>query len=174
MSLQTKPIVYLVFGLFLGLNTLYFTNVIPPIPLSLQEISIVHNVTRLNDNQYELTFEPIAWYRFDKKINTIFHPTTAGTVACFTRVFAPAKIDTEIFHVWEYRDGAGNWVEHYKKSYPITGKAVNGYRGWTALSGARNGVWRCSVETARGQVLGQKEFTIDNSKQPLSLEKKVD
>lgn len=174
MSLQTKPIVYMVFGLFVGLNTLYFTNVIPPIPLSLQEITIAHSVTRINDSTYEITYEPIPWYRIDKKINTTFHPAPAGAVACFTRVFAPAKIDTEIFHVWEYKDGEGNWVEHYKKSYAITGKAVNGYRGWTALSSARNGVWRCSVETARGQKLGQKEFSIDTTKQPSTLEKKFD
>ncbi|MES2749596.1 MAG: DUF2914 domain-containing protein [Patescibacteria group bacterium] len=174
MSMQTKPIVYMVFGLFVGLNTLYFTNVIPPIPLSLQEIHIVHEVTRLNDSTYELTYEPVEWYRYDKKMSMVFHPSESGTVACFTRVFAPAKIDTEVFHVWEYRDAEGNWVEHYRKSYAVTGKAVNGYRGWTALSSARNGVWRCSVETARGQVLGQKEFTIDTSIPPSTLEKKVD
>ena len=174
MSMQTKPIVYMVFGLFVGLNALYFTNVIPPIPLSLQEIHIVQEVTRINDTSYELTYEPIAWYRFDKKINTQFHPSDSGMVACFTRVFAPAKIDTEIFHVWEYRNTDGDWVEHYKKSYQITGKAVNGYRGWTALSSAPNGVWRCRVETKRGQVLGQKEFTIDNSREPRVLQKKVD
>ncbi len=174
MSMQTKPIVFMVLGLFAGLNTLYFTNVIPPIPLSLQEISIVQAVTRIDDTMYEITYEPIPWYRIDKKIYTKFHPSDAGTVACFTRVYAPAKIDTEIFHVWEYRDANGNWVEHYKKSYLITGKAVNGYRGWTALTAARNGVWRCSVETKRGQVLGQKEFTIDNSMKPPMQMKRVD
>lgn len=174
MSMQTKPIVFMVLGLFVGLNTLYFTNVIPPIPLSLQEINIVHAVSRLNDTTYELTYEPIAWYRWDKKIFSRFHPSNTGTVACFTRVFAPAKIDTEVYHVWEYRNTEGKWVEHYKKSYPITGKAVNGYRGWTAVSSGRNGVWRCSVETERGQILGQKEFTIDNSIEPVSLRKRVD
>lgn len=174
MSLQTKPIVFMVLGLFVGLNTLYFTNVIPPIPLSLQQIIIVQAVDRIDETQYAITYELIPWYRIDKKINTVFHPTDSGVVACFTRVFAPAKIDTEIFHVWEYKNADGEWVEHFKKSYFITGKAVNGYRGWTALSSARNGVWRCSVETARGQVLGQKEFTIDNSKPPAILQKKFD
>lgn len=174
MSMQTKPIVFMVFGLFVGLNTLYFTNIIPPIPLSLQQINIVHSVVKFGDSGYELTQEPIPWYRIDKKINPVFHPSDTGSVSCFTRVFAPAKIDTDIYHVWEYRDADGNWVEYFKKSYPITGKAVNGYRGWTAISSSRDGVWRCSVETNRGQVLGTKQFTIDNSVAPAVLEKVVD
>jgi hypothetical protein len=174
MALQTKPIVFMVFGLFVGLNTLYFTNIIPPIPLSLQEIHIVHSVVKFGDSGYELTFEPVPWYRVDKKLNTVFHPSDTGTVSCFTRVFAPAKIDTDIYHVWEYKNSEGKWTEYYKKSYPITGKAVNGYRGWTAISASRSGEWRCSVETERGQVLGSKRFTIDNSTSPRTLEKVID
>ncbi len=174
MALQTKSIVYLVFGLFVGLNTLYFTNVIPPIPLSLKEITIVHGVVKFGDASYELTYEPVPWYRLDKKIRTVFHPSSTGTVACFTRVFAPAKIDTEIFHVWDYKNSDGDWTEYFKKSYSITGKAVNGYRGWTAITAPRDGVWRCSVETSRGQVLGQQIFSIDNSIEPAVLEKRVD
>lgn len=174
MALQTKPIVFMVFGLFLGLNTLYFTNIIPPIPLSLQEINIVHSVVKFGDSGYELTQEPIPWYRVDKKINLVFHPSDTGTVACFTRVFAPAKIDTDIYHVWEYKNADGDWTEYFKKSYPISGKAVNGYRGWTAITASRDGVWRCSVETSRGQVLGSKRFTIDNAVSPRVLEKVID
>jgi len=174
MALQTKSIVFLVLGLFVGLNTLYFTNIIPPIPLSLQELNIVHSVVKFGDSGYELTYEPVPWYRIDKKLNTVFHPSNTGTVACFTRVFAPAKIDTEIFHVWEYKNLDGDWIEHFKKSYPITGKAVNGYRGWTAITASRDGTWRCSVETGRGQVLGLTQFKIDNSIEPTTLQKRAD
>ena len=174
MALQTKLIVYLVFGLFVALNTLYFTNIIPPIPISLKEIGIVHSVVKFGDAGYELTYEPIPWYRLDKKVRPVFHPSDTGTVACFTRVFAPAKIDTDIYHVWEYKNADGNWTEYFKKSYPITGKAVNGYRGWTAIQAGRDGVWRCSVETARGQVLGREVFIIDNSTEPKTLQKRID
>jgi Protein of unknown function (DUF2914) len=174
MALQTKPIVFMVFGLFVGLNTLYFTNIIPPIPLSLQDIAIVHSVVKFGDSGYELTKEPIPWYRMDKRLNLIFHPSDTGTVACFTRVFAPSKIDTDIYHVWEYKNADGVWTEYFKKSYPITGKAVNGYRGWTSITASRDGVWRCSVQTERGQELGSKQFTIDNSVPPTVLEKVID
>jgi Protein of unknown function (DUF2914) len=169
MAMQTKPIVFMVFGLFVGLNTLYFTNVIPPIPLSLQEIAIVHSVVKFGDSGYQLTYEPVPWYRFDKKINATFHPSETNSIACFTRVFAPSKIDVDIVHVWDYKNADGNWVEYFRKSYPITGKAVNGYRGWTQITVGQDGEWRCSVETNRGQVLGRTVFLIDSSVPPKQL-----
>ena len=180
MVLEMRKIVFLIFGLFVGLNALYFTNVIPPIPLSLQSISIAHSVVEFGSKengggkQYEVQFEKTPWWRLDLKLRPVFHPTSGNTVACFTRVFAPAKIDTDIFHVWEYIDNNGSWHEYFRKSYPITGKAVNGYRGWTAISVSQSGVWRCSVETARGQVLGRQQFTVDRTAEPGNLSKRID
>lgn len=180
MLLQMRAIVFYVFGIFVGLNTLYFTNIIPPIPLSLQKLDIVHSVVVFGGagsagvKQYEVQYEPVDWWRLDKRFNLVFHPSDTGSVSCFTKVFAPAKIDTEIHHVWSYKDVNGNWVEHFRKSYPITGKAVNGYRGWTSISTSRPGVWRCSVETKRGQVLGAQQFTIDPSVKPATLQKRVE
>lgn len=164
--LQMRTIVFAVLGLFTFLNVLYFTNIIPPIPLSLQEIVIAHSVVKFGDSGYQLNYESIPWYRFDKKMYTTFHPSDTNTIACFTRVFAPSKIDVDIVHVWDYKNADGNWVEYFRKSYPITGKAVNGYRGWTQITVGQDGEWRCSVETARGQVLGQKYFTVDSSVSP--------
>ncbi len=61
--------------------------------------------------QYEVQYEPVDWWRLDKRFNLVFHPSDTGSVSCFTRVFAPAKIDTDIFHVWSYKDAGGNWQE---------------------------------------------------------------
>lgn len=171
MLLQTRKIVFMVFGLFMLLNTFYFTNIIPPIPLSLQQIDIVHEVRKVSDRQYELTYEPVAWWRLDQKLITTIRRDNSSSVACFTRVFAPVRIDTEIFHVWEYKDGSGAWQQYFKKSYPITGRAVDGYRGWTEITASRATTWRCSVETARGQILGRKVFTIDDSSAPVLLKR---
>ena len=173
--LEMRAIVFMVLGLFVFLNTLYFTNIIPPIPLSLQEISVVQNVTRFsNPASYELTYEPRAWWQLRQKLFPVFHPDNDQGMACFTRVYAPTKIKTEIFHHWEYRDDNGSWREQFKLSYPITGEASQGYRGYTATTAFRDGVWRCSVKTARGQVLGRQQFTVDSSQQPNGLVKRVE
>jgi hypothetical protein len=173
--LQMRPVVFLIVGMFVFLNTLYFTNVIPPIPLSLQDIVIAHSVVRFaSAGSYELTVESVPWWRLYDRLFTTFHPGDTGAAACFTRVYAPTRIKTEIFHHWEYQDERGRWQDHFTLSYPITGESVQGYRGYTYIQSPRDGVWRCSVETARGQVLGRREFTVDSSRPPVSLIKRVE
>lgn len=169
--LQTRKIVFLVTGMFVVLNTLYFINIIPPIPLSLKEIIIAQSVIKFTEplSSYEIKYEKTAWWRLDARLFTTFHPDATGAVYCFTRVYAPARITTDIYHRWEFINAAGDWQERFKLSFPITGKATQGYRGFTSIQNAAPGKWRCSVETARGQVLGRQVFTIDSSELPQSL-----
>ena len=173
--LEMRSLVFLVLGLFVFLNLLYFTNIIPPIPLSLQEIAVAQSVVRFNNpTSYELTYEPTTWWNLRQQFFPVFHPTADRGVACFTRVYAPTKIKTDIFHHWEYRGDDGAWHEQFKLSYPITGAATDGYRGYTATTVFRDGVWRCSVKTARGQVLGRQQFTVDSTRKPEALVKRVE
>lgn len=173
--LQMRYIVFSLLSTFAFLNVLYFTNIIPPIPLSLKTISIVQGVVRFsNPTSYELSYEPIPWWRYDQQLFPVIHPNATRSIACFTNVYAPIRIKTEIVHVWEYKDNQGNWKEQFRLAYPITGEAANGYRGYTATTAFRDGSWRCSVETARGQILGRKQFTVDSTQQPASIVKRVE
>jgi hypothetical protein len=156
--------------MYVFLNTLYFTNVIPPIPLSLKEISIVQAVAKTSDHQYSITYEPFKWWNVSQFLWPIFHPTDSGVVACYTKIYAPARLATDIVHVWEYRDAkTGKWVERFKLAYPITGDAGDGYRGWTEVETHESGEWRCTVETTRGQILGRTTFYVDASVKPTSV-----
>lgn len=170
MRLEMRYIVFLIFGMYVFLNTLYFTNVIPPIPLSLKEISIVHSVTKTPDKQYLISYEPHKIWDINQILWPTFNPADSGVVACFTKIYAPAKITTKIVHVWEYKDKTtGKWTERFRLAYPISGEATDGYRGWTEIETHESGKWRCRVETERGQVLGEKTFTVDASVKPTSL-----
>lgn len=171
LRLQTRKIVFLVTGMFAVLNALYFVNIIPPIPLSLKEIVIAQSVIKFTDpvTSYEIKHEKAPWWRLDEQLFTTFHPDAGGGVYCFTRVYAPAKINTDIYHHWEFINAAGDWQTRFKLAFPITGKATQGYRGFTSIQNAAPGKWRCSVETARGQVLGRQVFTIDASQSPDTL-----
>jgi hypothetical protein len=85
-------------------------------------------------------------------------------VYCFAKVFAPTSIQTEIFHKWErYDDVEKKWIQHARMSYSIVGGGDGGYRGYTYIQNYRDGKWRCSVETQRGQVLGRENFTVDTT-----------
>lgn len=162
LSLHMRSIVFTIGVLYCSLNVLYFTNIIPPIPLSLKDAGIYHSVIRFNNGDYELKYEDGAWWQPFKDSDRTYHPTVGGAVFCFAQVFAPTKLQTQIVHVWEYHDEvSGSWREHARISYSIAGGRDGGYRGYTQISNTRAGKWRCSVETERGQVLGREVFWVD-------------
>ena len=47
---------------FIVINLLYFTNIIPPLPLSLKEIDLAHNITRVDSGSYIIEKEKFPWY----------------------------------------------------------------------------------------------------------------
>ncbi len=176
MQMEMRLVVFAVFGTFIMMNALYIMNLIPPIPLSLKEIAIVNSVIHFPaKNEYELKYEPIPWWNLLAQTRPTLHPVSGSGVSCFTSVSAPSKINTEIYHQWDFYDeAAGHWTERFRLSYPITGAAVNGYRGHTTIQNFQDGLWRCSVKNDRGQLLGHKKFYIDTSRKPASLETRIE
>lgn len=176
LELQMRPVVFLIGLIFASFNFLYFANIIPPIPLSLKEIGIYHSVISFPDrNQYQLKFEEGAWWQFFKKSDDVYHARAGDQVFCFAKVFTPTRLNIDIYHRWEYYDEEkGQWMEHFRGSYPINGDNDRGYRGYTLIQNYRDGEWRCSVETERGQVLGRENFRIDSSEEPRALETRLD
>ncbi|MBP6924547.1 MAG: DUF2914 domain-containing protein [Candidatus Pacebacteria bacterium] len=154
MRVNTRRIVLLVGVIYMSLNSLYYTGVLPPIPLSLTEHAIVHSVTKPDANTYRIVTEDQAWWRELPFMEESLHPVNAE-LSCFARVYAPAKLSTEIYHRWEYKGPDGKWVERARIKYPIAGSNASGYRGYTTVGNVTSGKWRCSVETERGQVLGR-------------------
>lgn len=167
MQLQKRNVVFFIGLIFVTLNFLYFTNIIPPIPLSMKHVGIYHNVIRYEDDSYELTYEAPAWWEWYRNSDSTFHYTPGESIYCYASVFAPARLATEIYHRWEYYDEVnGGWVEHGRYSYSIAGGRSAGYRGYTQVSNYREGTWRCTVETERGQVIGKDTFTIASGSRP--------
>ncbi len=161
LTIHMRSIVFTLGSIFASLNILYFTNVIPPIPLSLKEVGIFHSVVRFDNGDYQLRYEPGKWWQPFKDSDKTYHAASGDNVFCFAQVFAPTKLSTEIVHVWEYKDPVtGDWTERSRLSYAIAGGRDGGYRGYTLIKNYQEGRWRCSVETARGQVLGREYFTV--------------
>lgn len=161
MQLQRRNAVFLIGLIYISMNVMYFTNIIPPIPLSLKHVGIYHSVVRYEDGTYELTYEdPKPWQIFrrsDKK----FHYQPGDNIFCFAAVFAPARLNTQIYHRWEFLDPeTGEWNEHGRYTYSIQGGRGDGYRGYTLISNYKEGTWRCTIETERGQVIGREEFSV--------------
>jgi len=166
LDMHMRMIVFVIASIFAGFNFLYFTNIIPPIPLSLKEVGIYHSVVKFGNGEYQLKYEKGSWWYFWKDSDTEFHPSAGSNVFCFAEVFAPTRLETDIYHSWDFYDeNTSKWVERSRLSYPIQGGRGDGYRGYTQISKFEDGTWRCSVETARGQVLGREKFTISSEKE---------
>jgi hypothetical protein len=55
----------------------------------------------------------------------------------------------------------GEWQEHFRFGYKISGSNAGGYGGYTVNDTFWSGEWRCSVETKRGQVLSRETIVLD-------------
>lgn len=156
-----RSVVFAIGAVYVGINALYFTNVIPPIPLSLKELGVYHNVERTDDGHYAVTYERGAWYQPFKRSNSTYRYQTGDTVFCFASVFAPMRLSTDVFHRWEYYVPEDReWRTHGRFPYTISGGRDSGFRGYTFVRSVHEGTWRCTVETARKQILGRKTFEI--------------
>ena len=139
-------------------SMLYFTHLIPPVPLALKHIGIYHSIER-DGNSYLATYETPRWYEFWRSTNEVFHYTPNTPVFCFSAVFAPRNLKTEIRHRWEmYDPETEKWNTMARIPFPISGGRTEGFRGYTQTTQIREGLWRCSVETSRGSLIGRSTF----------------
>jgi len=145
--------------IILVLNTFYFLNFIPPVPLSLREVGVYHNVERTGGDYKVLTEKE----SFINKIlpGRVILIMPGERVYFYTSIFAPADLNTEITHNWQfYNTETKKWEDRNQLSFTVTGGRQEGYRGFSYKTNTEAGAWRVSVETKRGQVLGQINFKI--------------
>ncbi len=146
-------------GLFAAINALYFTNLIPPIPLALKEAGIYQSVLKIDDGVYETVGERQEWFRFLAPNPTI-HVTAGEPLFALSAIFAPTSLATDVVHVWErYDAGKKAWITVSRVSLPISGGRENGFRTYSENDGVTPGLWRVDVETPRGQLIGRLTFT---------------
>ncbi len=142
----------------------YATNIIPPVPLALKDSAVAHSVFR-SDRSYTLSIEPRSLA--DRlRLSEVYHRMPGEPVYVWTSVFAPTELSTAIVHNWQYRDGY-SWKTASKIAFPITGGSDGGYRGYSMKESLVPGIWRVSVETSRGQVIGRVRFTVVDSVSPV-------
>lgn len=155
-----KRINIIIAAIFISMNALYFLNVIPPIPLSLRDAGMYHDI-QSHGGGYNLVGEEESW--IDKLLpGQIVHLRSSDKLFAFTSIFAPAELETTIVHKWQrYDKDTHRWVTNDTLSFYFVGGREDGYRGYTFKTRMTEGKWRVSVETARGQILGRIPFTVD-------------
>lgn len=143
---------------------LYFTNLIPPIPLSVKTIDFYHNVYKTDNTYIGVDEERPFWERFFALSGVTLNVPEGSDAYVFTAIFAPAKLETTVAHVWEhYDESAHAWVTVNTVPFPIVGGRAEGYRGYSLVSNPKPGKWRVTAKTARGQVIGRAYLIVVQS-----------
>lgn len=147
--------------IYITFHFLYFNNMIPPIPLSLEEIGVYHGVERTESGGYLLRFERAPWYAFGQATGRIFHRVGDEPAYAWSSVYAPTRLETDIVHRWSYVDDAkGEWTTANTVRFPISGGREGGFRGYSVKENITPGKWRVDVETVRGQIIGRFSFDV--------------
>lgn len=145
----------------------YFTNIIPPIPLSLKSADVYYNVTRINGDYVVEEERRNALERFFDIDGHTLKLVAGSDAYVFTSVFAPADFSENVVHRWQFfNEETNTWETQNTVRFPIAGGRNGGYRGFSLTENPEPGKWRVSIETVRGQVIGRTALTIERVLEP--------
>ena len=158
---QSRKILYASIGsIVILMNVFYFTNLIPPIPLSLKDGGVYHSVQRLDDGSYSLSYEKHPWYDYFRWFEP-YHYVAGDSIYVFSSIFSPAQLNADIVHRWQYFDEKSHrWVTASVIDLGIFGGRENGFRTYSSKSNVFPALWRVDAETARGQTIGRIKFRV--------------
>jgi hypothetical protein len=160
-------------GIFVLMNILYFTDIIPPIPLSLKEAGAYHTILKNIDGNYQVKGEPSSWFDFFNRY-PVFHKRAGEPVYVFSAIFSPVNFASKIVHQWQYYDEVKReWINSSKITLPITGGREEGYRLYSLKQSVTPGLWRVKVMTTSGQTLGKINFRVENASSTPDLITKI-
>ncbi len=159
-DVDKKRLFSLILSIYLFINGCYYFNLIPPVPMSLQDGMVAYEVKKEGDT-FLVTYEQSGYYTFWKSFNNTFHYSGSDTVFVYTSIFAPSDLKKSVLHQWQWYDSeTESWNTTDYISYEVTGGREGGYRGFTYKENIWPGEWKVDVETDNGLVLGVIKFDI--------------
>ena len=158
-----KFIIAPISGIFVLVNFLYFTNLIPPIPLSLIDAGMYHSIEKNaegNERNYAVTYEDLGWSQYFQ-LYPDFKKTADAPVYAFSAIFSPKNLNLTILHEWQYYDETQNsWSTAGRMSLPVVGGRDGGFRTYSARSNLGPGKWRVNIKTEQNKTIGRLRFNV--------------
>jgi hypothetical protein len=151
---------------------LNFLNLIPPLPLSLQDASVEHSLVKVEEGQYVVEHEPKGWMGFFSLAET-FHWVHCTPVYLYSAVFPPTSLNANIVHEWQIYYAKQGWHTMGRVKLSVIGGRDGGYRTYSKKTTIRPGRWRVNVETSSGAVLGLLRFGIIQQSAAPELETEI-
>lgn len=138
---------------------LYFAHVIPPVPLSVIDMGVYHDVQK-REGSYELTYTR-SRFKFWQHGDQNFLARPGDSIFCFAQVFSPSRFKDELQVRWLYHDEKSGWQPSDAIPMPIVGGREEGYRGITKKTHYQPGDWRVQIETKDGREIGWIGFRVE-------------
>jgi len=146
--------------IYLSLNTFYYLNLIPPVPLALQKGMTAHSIQKV-EGKYVVHYEPTEWYKFWRNHKKTFTRKSGEEVYVFSSIFAPTALKKKVAHRWmKYDPTIEAWTKMDEIEFEIVGGREGGYRGYSVKTNVPDGDWEVQVVTEEGLVLGIIDFEV--------------
>jgi hypothetical protein len=164
-----KGLISSILGIYFIINIMYFFNIIPPIPLSLKKAGVYHNLSKNYDGNYVAYEEKISWKDFFIEY-PVFHRLNSEPIYVFGAVFSPAKLNTKIFHKWQYFDTVEKkWKDSTILEIYIVGGREEGYRIYSSKENIFPGLWRVDILNINKKIVGRLKFKVENTKSKIEM-----
>ena len=156
-ELNKTKLINLILIIYASINIFYFFNLIPPVPLAMEEGLVAHNIEKQNGT-YKVTYQESGFFTpFERETN--YKP--GDSLFIFTSIFAPADLKKKVNHHWQWKNPrTENWETSDKIEFEITGGRDGGYRGYTYKTNMLEGEWKVDVTTDNDLILGRINFSL--------------
>ncbi|MFA5791582.1 MAG: DUF2914 domain-containing protein [Candidatus Paceibacterota bacterium] len=155
-----KLVISLILGIFILFNFLYFTNLIPPMPLSLKDAGVYHSIQKNSTGNYEVTYEDYGWRNYFK-LYPDFRATVNAPIYAYSAIFSPRNLNITILHEWQYyNEIQKKWTTESIINLPVVGGRDGGFRTYSTRFNLLSGRWRVNIKTEHGQTIGHLRFNI--------------
>ena len=154
--------IYPTYLLAVFIASVYVLDVIPPVPLVIKDIQVGIKLEKVA-NTYVLQQDKAPTWRFWKSTLNSVHIAPGEKVYCISAVFAPERLETQLFHHWQLYSEKNGWQSMSRIGFALTGGRNQGYRGYTYKQNVSFGLWRVKVETKNGRTISVHQFTINNN-----------
>lgn len=157
--------------IFVGMNVLYVTETMPPLPLSVDRARVFHSITYdESTNTYLAERESLRWHDFLRAYYIVRVPSGEG-LAVFSSVFAPVGNPEQIIHVWQSFDSQNDeWSEEGRIEFPVRHVGEGSYRGYSRKETVSPGLWRVDIRSTDGRTIGRVNFRIVETQEWPNLE----
>jgi hypothetical protein len=157
-ALLTKALVAPAVTVMTVFVVFYALGWIPPVPLSVKEQGIYHQIEKRGDKVL-LSFEQ-SWWKPWQKSDGDFNAEVGDKIYFYAQIYSPTRISDEVAIRWLQKDSRGKWVPSDRIPMSVQGGRADGYRGFAFKSNYTPGEWQVRVETSAGIEISRLYFDV--------------